>query len=52
MERVDRAQRAPAGVIVRVGDAVLTEEDLANLLPEGERMPFTADEKADPAATE
>lgn len=33
------------GKIVRVGDIVLNEEDLAHLLPEGERIPFTFEEK-------
>lgn len=34
------------GQIVRVEDIVLTEEHLENLLPEGERIPFTIEEKA------
>lgn len=33
------------GGIVRVGDAVLTEDDLDNLLPTGEKLPFTPEEK-------
>jgi peptidyl-prolyl cis-trans isomerase C len=36
---------AVQGAIVRVGDAVLTEEMLENLLPEGERTPITSEEK-------
>ncbi|UCF04241.1 MAG: peptidylprolyl isomerase [bacterium] len=31
--------------IVRIGDIVLTEHELDNLLPAGERIPFTTDEK-------
>jgi parvulin-like peptidyl-prolyl isomerase len=31
--------------IIRIGDVVLTEQDLDDLLPAGERIPFTADEK-------
>lgn len=45
LERVEREERPPADVIVRVGDATLTEEDLTDMLPEGERMPFTPTEK-------
>jgi peptidyl-prolyl cis-trans isomerase C len=33
------------GEIVRVGSAVLTESDVENLLPEGEKVPFTTEEK-------
>ena len=42
------AERSPAEsgkAIVRVGDAVLTEETLENLLPEADRAPFTMEEK-------
>ena len=31
--------------IVEVGGVVLTEHDLANIMPEGERIPFTAEER-------
>jgi peptidyl-prolyl cis-trans isomerase C len=45
----EKAGEQPAerrsGEIVRVGDAVLTESDLENLLPEGEKVPFTTEEK-------
>ena len=34
------------GNIVRVGEIVLSDEDLEHLLPEGERVPFTLEEKA------
>lgn len=37
-------ERTAAGT-VRVGDAVLTDSDLDNLLPEGERIPFTKAER-------
>jgi peptidyl-prolyl cis-trans isomerase C len=33
------------GAIVRVGDVVLTEEMLRNLLPDGERIPIATEEK-------
>ena len=46
MERVDRRGDQPADGIVRVGEAVLTEEHLERLLPDGERMPFSIDERA------
>ena len=43
-----RAKEEPIaadGAIVRVGEAVLTEEMLENLLPEGERMSVASEEK-------
>ena len=33
------------GEIVRVGTSILTEADLENLLPEGEKIPFSPEEK-------
>jgi peptidyl-prolyl cis-trans isomerase C len=45
VERVEREKASPADVIVRVNDAVLTTEDVDDMLPEGERMPFTPEEK-------
>ncbi len=37
----------PPDAIVRVGDVVLTERHVEILLPAGERMPYSASEKAD-----
>lgn len=37
----------PPDAIVRVGDEVLTESHLENLLPAGEKTPYSASEKAD-----
>ena len=42
--RVEREEPLLGG-IVRVGDAVLTEEMLENLLPEGEGLPISSEEK-------
>lgn len=46
-ERAEEKQEPErvAGQIVRVGETVLAEVDLENLLPEGERIPFTTEEK-------
>jgi len=46
-ERAEEKQEPErvAGEIVRVGETVLAEVDLENLLPEGERIPFTTEEK-------
>lgn len=46
VERAERGESPEAGVIARVGGVALTERDLADMLPEGERMPFTPEEKS------
>jgi peptidyl-prolyl cis-trans isomerase C len=42
---VGEKPETPRGAIVRVGNAVLTEEAMENLLPEGDGIPITAEEK-------
>jgi peptidyl-prolyl cis-trans isomerase C len=44
-EDVERAPSETGKAIVRVGEVVLTEEALENLLPEADRVPFTMQEK-------
>jgi peptidyl-prolyl cis-trans isomerase C len=45
VERLKPEERPASDVIVRVGKATLTEDDLTDMLPDGERMPFTPAEK-------
>lgn len=42
----NNARAIPAGAIVRVGDIVLTDDKLENLLPESEKIPFSVEEKS------
>jgi peptidyl-prolyl cis-trans isomerase C len=40
-----QSRELQGGEIVRVGSSILTETDLENLLPEGEKIPFSPEEK-------